>query len=106
MWAEEASVEGFERRLFLEKPVRGQESLLWPSASRGRRGSATKQGEKLVRREVISPLPGVWELLAGAGLPSSLLLAPFTGSLTRRLFIPIPALSESPGLYRAAGRRL
>lgn len=32
-----------------------------------------------------SPLPCVWELLAGTDLPSLLLLALFTGSLTKRL---------------------
>lgn len=106
LWAEEANVEGLEHGLFLGKQLRGWESLLWPSSSRGRWCSAPKTEEKLVRREAASPPRRVWEWLAGTGLPSSLLLAPFPGSLTRRLFIPIPASSGSAGLYRAAGSRL
>jgi len=102
--AEEANMEGFERGLLLEKPVAGRESLLWPLPRWEKLSSNTE--EELARREAVSALPRVWELLVGAGLPSSLLLAAFTGSLTRRLFIPLRASSESPGLYGAAGSRL
>lgn len=60
IWAEEANVERFECGLFLEKPVTGRESLLWPLASQGGTSPAPKpriswQGE---RQLLLSPACG------------------------------------------------
>lgn len=44
-------MERVEPGLFLRKPIRDPESLLWPSASRGGRGSGPKPEEKLARKD-------------------------------------------------------
>lgn len=58
------------------------------------------------KMDAVSPLPWVWELLVGEDLPSLLLLALLTGSLTRRLFFLISVLDESCGLFTVAGKSL
>lgn len=100
-------MEGAEPGLFLGKPIRDPESLLWPSASQGGRGSGPKPEEKLARKDrcFSSPLR--------VGIAGGHRLAKFTavGSLHWELdqeavFFPISVSSESCGLYRVAGKSL